>query len=241
MPEISDSNSEQGTKKCPDCGEEKPISEYWKNKRMPDGLYFYCKPCASARSGKTYRKRQAKQGKDARPWRQLVKAPEGMKYCPKCEQIKSLDEFGRNRANKSGMTDYCKPCHNAAGKETKQRLYGGTRHYHLQRRYGITAAEVDAMIAKQGGLCMICRSAKAEHVDHDHETGEVRGILCFNCNGGLGQFKDRRDVMGKAIAYLNGWQSQRPWREVIHQEWNVVLSVLDDEMEIYIAPDYAHS
>lgn len=60
------------------------------------------------------------------------------------------------------------------------------------------------MLAEQGGLCAICREAPAEHVDHDHATGRVRGLLCFNCNGALGQFRDRRDLMVRAIAYLDG-------------------------------------
>ena len=58
------------------------------------------------------------------------------------------------------------------------------------------------MIAAQGGVCAICQDAPAAHVDHDHATGAVRGVLCFNCNGGLGQFRDRTDVMRKAIKYL---------------------------------------
>ena len=58
------------------------------------------------------------------------------------------------------------------------------------------------MLAEQDGLCAICREAPAEHVDHDHETERVRGLLCFNCNGALGQFRDRRDLMLRAIAYL---------------------------------------
>jgi hypothetical protein len=59
------------------------------------------------------------------------------------------------------------------------------------------------MLANHGGLCAICREAPAQHVDHDHVTGRVRGLLCFNCNGALGQFRDRRDLMLAAIAYLD--------------------------------------
>jgi len=80
---------------------------------------------------------------------------------------------------------------------------GGSRTYHLKRRYGITGAQADAMYAEQDGLCAICRAASAAHVDHDHLTGKVRGLLCFNCNGGLGQFKDRIDVLDAAVSYLN--------------------------------------
>ncbi|MBV1852937.1 endonuclease VII domain-containing protein [Catellatospora tritici] len=69
-------------------------------------------------------------------------------------------------------------------------------------------AEFDAMLAAQGGVCAICGAPAPEHVDHDHLFGNVRGILCFNCNGGLGQFKDDRANLRKAIDYLEetSWQ-----------------------------------
>ena len=59
------------------------------------------------------------------------------------------------------------------------------------------------MVAEQGGTCPICGRADPEHVDHSHETGAVRGILCFNCNGGLGQFRDSTDALVAAAAYLD--------------------------------------
>ena len=125
-----------------------------------------------------------------------------MKHCPNCGQTKQLEEFPRNKNSKDGRHAYCKPCHNARGKETYQRLYGGTRHYHLKRRYGIGADDFDRMVAEQGGLCAICGRPDPEHVDHDHVSGDVRGILCFNCNGGLGQFKDDIDALLAAATYL---------------------------------------
>lgn len=240
MTGMSDLNPE-GTKKCPDCGEEKPRSEFWKNKRMPDGLQFYCKLCAGARRGKSYRKRQAAEGKEARPWRPIVQAPEGMKYCPRCDQVKSIDEFGKNRAEKSGLTAYCLGCHNIVMREQRIKRDGSTRNFHLKRRYGLTEGEVDEMIARQGGKCMICRTAPAEHVDHDHKTGEVRGVLCFNCNGGLGQFKDRRDTMSRAIGYLLGTLPPLPVEEMLNERWNVVLTVIDDDTDVRLSADYAHA
>jgi hypothetical protein len=79
---------------------------------------------------------------------------------------------------------------------------GGSRTYHLQRRYGINAAKADAMLARQAGLCAICKAAPAAHVDHDHATGAVRALLCFNCNGGLGQFKDNPVALHAAAYYV---------------------------------------
>jgi hypothetical protein len=127
--------------------------------------------------------------------------PTGSKWCPECGSVKPIEQFPRNRAQRSGVGSYCKPCHNRIVRENKE-THGGARNYHLRRRYGITAAHADAMLAEQGGLCAICREAPAEHVDHDHATGRVRGLLCFNCNGALGQFRDRTDLMLRAVAYL---------------------------------------
>ena len=104
-------------------------------------------------------------------------------------------------ARLAGYGSYCKPCHNRITRESKDKN-GGARNYHLRRRYGITAEHFDTMFADQGGVCAICREAKAEHVDHDHATGRVRGLRCFNCNGALGQFRDRTDLMLLAVAYL---------------------------------------
>ena len=125
-----------------------------------------------------------------------------MKRCPDCGETKALDEFPRNKNSKDGRHTYCKPCHNARGKETIERLHGNSRHYHLMRRYGIGADEFDELVRKQGGVCAICGRPDPEHVDHDHDTGAVRGILCFNCNGGLGQFRDSVDALRAAADYL---------------------------------------
>ncbi len=126
-----------------------------------------------------------------------------MKRCSRCHAWKSYDEFPRNRRSKDGFHCYCKPCHNRIGREYKRRRYGGTRHYHLRHRYGITVADVERLIAEQAGVCPICLRPKPNHVDHDHATGRVRGILCFGCNGGLGQFGDDVDRLIRAIAYLD--------------------------------------
>ena len=109
----------------------------------------------------------------------------------------------------AGYHTDCLPCHNVRGKETAQRLYGGSREDHLRRRYGIGQAEFADMLAEQGGVCAICGAADPQHVDHDHRAGWVRGILCFNCNGGLGQFRDTPEFLAGAITYLKGTTWQR--------------------------------
>ncbi|WP_368666381.1 endonuclease VII domain-containing protein [Micromonospora sp. BL4] len=195
---------DRSDKICPDCKRLLPRTEFHSDRRRSDGLAFYCKSCANARSEVSRRKRGVSpQRRSATPVRQ------GLKWCPDCEQIKPLADFPTTRAKASGRHSYCKPCHNDRSKETAQRLYGGTREYHLQRRYGVGQKEFDELLAEQGGVCAICERPDPEHLDHDHRTGWVRGILCFNCNGGLGQFRDSPMRLARAITYLRGTTWQR--------------------------------
>ena len=127
---------------------------------------------------------------------------EDKKRCRDCGEVKSLTEFPRNRNAKDGRHTYCKPCHNARGRESRERLYGGNRHYHLKRRYGIGADEFDRLVELQGGVCPICGRENPEHVDHDHESGRVRGLLCMRCNNALGLLREDADVLGNAIGYV---------------------------------------
>jgi hypothetical protein len=184
-------------KTCPDCNTMKPLDDFPPAKKRSDGRATYCRPCMRERHKAHYRERQAARGKAVRE-----PTPEGTKRCPDCREIKPLEAFPLSRSASSGRHPYCKPCHNARGKGTIARLYGTSRHYHLVRRYGISAADADRMLEEQNGLCAICTEKPAEHVDHCHDSGRVRGLLCFNCNGGLGQFGDRVDILSRAIDYL---------------------------------------
>lgn len=89
---------------------------------------------------------------------------------------------------------------------SRQAEYG--RNYWLSKRYGITTADFDAMLAKQLGRCAICATDEpggmgSFHVDHDHVTGAVRGLLCYKCNQGLGFFNDNPRLLQRARRYLD--------------------------------------
>ena len=84
-----------------------------------------------------------------------------------------------------------------------ERLRALHRTNHLRRTYGMTQEEFDKMFSGQSGRCAICfRSNGIWHIDHDHCTGKVRGILCHSCNLGLGRFSDSVEHLRSAIAYL---------------------------------------
>lgn len=75
------------------------------------------------------------------------------------------------------------------------------------KKYGITLEQYQQMLEAQGGGCAICgaetnKNGKSLFVDHCHDTGAVRGILCYKCNTGLGSFKDNATLLARAVSYL---------------------------------------
>jgi hypothetical protein len=79
---------------------------------------------------------------------------------------------------------------------------GGRFDYDLQRRYGITAKQYREMFEAQHGTCAICRQDRKLHVDHDHETNVVRGLLCMPCNTAIGHLNHDQELLLKAVSYL---------------------------------------
>lgn len=104
---------------------------------------------------------------------------------------------------------WCSSRCKAANTRKWKKAHPEAKHrYMLKERYRISQTTYDRMLANQAGMCAICGStepgAKARHlaVDHCHESGDIRGLLCISCNSGLGQFKDNLDVMRNAVRYL---------------------------------------
>jgi hypothetical protein len=73
------------------------------------------------------------------------------------------------------------------------------------KKYGLTLEQYEEMFFQQGGLCVICNEApngRNLHVDHDHHTGRVRGLLCNACNAGIGHLQDDPNLLRRAVSYL---------------------------------------
>lgn len=90
------------------------------------------------------------------------------------------------------------------GKRRRRQHPDAERSTKLRYRYGITLEEYNALLKAQSGLCAICTEELSgrKHLDHDHVSGRVRGILCQHCNRGLGGFRDKPEHLKQAALYI---------------------------------------
>jgi hypothetical protein len=92
-------------------------------------------------------------------------------------------------------------------RERKRRARRSSHNYHLKKTYGITIEEYDKILDAQGGVCAICgggTSYRHFSVDHNHRSGQVRGLLCRRCNSGLARFMDKLGNLVMAVKYMRG-------------------------------------
>lgn len=149
-----------------------------------------------------------------------------MKTCTKCGESKPLTEYSYKRptGRKPGYQPRCKSC---CLEDTRQWRQTKTpeqlRDMYLRRTYGITLQDYNELLIAQDCTCAICSkdlnfedwSSDSPVVDHCHTTGHVRGILCNECNRGLGYFRDNVNALAKAISYLTK-EEQTLGKETAH-------------------------
>lgn len=163
--------------KCSNCDIVKPISNF----RLQRNGYYdtWCRPCC-AKWQSNWRKTHREQHNAAKK-RYKERHPE---YAQKC-------------------IDRAKRWYEQNREHVKQR----SRAWRLKDEFGITASEYDELLQKQNGVCAICRKENNRkgqrlHVDHEHTLGKVRGLLCNNCNLGLGYLQDSPDILLVASEYV---------------------------------------
>jgi len=118
------------------------------------------------------------------------------KHCSGCKEVRTICEFWKDCTTPSGYSNHCKDCRKKNNSE-----------WFRVKNFGITSEQYDKMLADQNFRCAICKepgATKTLAVDHDHnsEKMKIRGLLCSNCNPGLGMFKDDISRLEAAIEYL---------------------------------------
>ena len=129
----------------------------------------------------------------------------------KCGESKYVSEFYRDFRKLGGYGRWCKACF-----RLRQQAWSGRDRDRIAAKnrfqnYGITVEQYERRLVEQNGVCAICLCPEVAErlgtisslsVDHDHVTGQIRGLLCRSCNAGIGHFKDDFDRMLRAIVYL---------------------------------------
>jgi hypothetical protein len=151
----------------------------------------YCGPCNAARIREYRADRKARflSGELAHPSR---------KTCRSCGSNKNARDFSPSYQNADGLHSKCKCC------SSRQ-----ANNINKKRRYGLSEEDISRRCLEQSSRCAICcspfdlgKKTGAFHIDHDHATGAVRGLLCPTCNQALGMLGDDKSRIGLAIAYL---------------------------------------
>ncbi len=162
------------TKVCERCG----VEFEYKPKAGPRRKY--CTPCA--RGIRVYDKItiECEQCGKSFEWR----------VCHGGSRKRFCDDCGRERDKSSSRKHSRLAYHKKGGRYV---------------RYGLTEEEFKSLHEVQGGACAVCRRiSKRLCIDHCHETGRIRGLLCYSCNSGLGQLGDDPELLERGVAYLRG-------------------------------------
>ncbi len=122
---------------------------------------------------------------------------DGLKKCSKCLVTKTLAEFHSQPSGKMGRHSYCSECAcsiQRSVRNTKPRPYSTEqkRRWHIRSRYKASVEQIEALYVQQGGKCGICKKPlRRYHIDHDHRTKIIRGLLCHRCNVRIGGWEDQ--------------------------------------------------
>lgn len=198
-------------KRCSKCKFIKPVNQFGAYRKSKDGLGPWCKPCA--REHNRERARRLNYDVDST----LIE-----KRCGKCKEIKPVDQFDRHRGRKDGFQTRCRVCMKEINRDwyvrNKSRAAANVKAWaqkyperaklagrkgHLKKTYGLTVEDYDRMLEAQGGKCVCGAVEDPLHVDHDHKTGEVRGLLCGSCNRTIGMALDSPKRLRVLALYLH--------------------------------------
>jgi superfamily II helicase len=175
------------TKFCKKCKKRKKIKDFYSSKSHKDGLDWWCKDCS---------KEAAKRSVQQNPERRRLT---NKKYYVKNKERISAYQKQYHAIHRKELAEYAK----VYAAKNQRKIRAGV----LKRLYGISIEEYERLLVKQKYCCAICKVKvtklnKSLCVDHDHKTGKIRGLLCENCNNGLGGFRDNIKFLQVAQQYL---------------------------------------
>jgi Recombination endonuclease VII len=196
-------------KLCVSCNESRDKNDFHKSRRAKDGHRIVCKYCV--------RKRQ-QQYEQALKEREAFSVLEN-KTCSKCNQTLCVSNFRFDKSKKSGYHSNCRSCE-LAQKQTPE--FKAKRSIRLKKEwqemsrleryeiklkqfYNLSLSDYQGLYAAQKGCCGICQKTFSEFamfVDHDHESGKIRGLLCRTCNCAIGMLGDDLKGLMRAVDYL---------------------------------------
>ncbi len=201
---------------CTKCGETKPLEDFSPHARGKYGRQSRCKVCCGLANQARYHADidKAREQSRLRALEYSARNPEKRKEQrakwiaanPDADKAAKKKWDLANAEQKRETTDTWRranlPAVNAKGRAWKKANPERMRVYYL-RKYGLTHETYAALLAKQGGKCAICRLEMARPcIDHNHETGATRALLCVACNAGLGNFMDAPANLLAAVDYL---------------------------------------
>lgn len=168
----------------------------------PREVTSYCRPCHRELGRESYKRIGGKKFQEL--CSRCGKERDGRhpSYCKVCWQIKCQER----------KTTPCIKCGEPRGDESKGQsvyCYKCQRGYWVKLKYGLTSEEYELMLEKQEYRCAVCRcteNGRTWHIDHCHNTQLVRGILCDNCNRGLGHLKDDLEIVRRLVTYLEKFE-----------------------------------
>lgn len=160
-------------KRCRTCRDEKPLAQFYRETASRDGYRSVCKVCE-----RVYRRMQYQQKRAA--------------------SIAAVTAW--QDANRERFLAYQSRYNERPSRKARD------REGHLRRKFGITQGDYEAMLEAQGAGCAICGDPPPDgvslHVDHDHDTGVVRGLLCIRCNNALGALRESDELLLRGAAYV---------------------------------------
>lgn len=211
------------TKRCGHCGETKSLEDFGRNRAKSDCRCGSCKKCCNERGKANYAKSAGSQNPQTLAIRQQRQetaglVPQGLRRCTSCKEVKSLEHFHCDAKKRSGCVERCRTCVRQyqqglrAKAQTDEEYWRKCQSALLNKKYGVTLEWFESQVALRGMRCDCCGKVRTRKnrfgrikslvIDHDHATGEIRGLICPGCNVAIGNLGDSASGVEQALKYL---------------------------------------